>query len=166
MRPLSFAMRPLLVLCAALFLAPAAACTRYIPNTTVPDTEENREVIDTMERYRHAVEARDVGALLALTHAQYLDDVGTPTGDDDLDYGSLGGRLNAWSGRVSEVRFEIRYHRISVDGSRIYVEYRYTASFKMQDSEGDLRWNRRVADARAVLTRDDGSGELRFLSGL
>lgn len=142
-----------------------SACTRYIPNTTVPDNEENRAILDFMESYRHAVEDRNVGALLSMAHAQYLDDVGTPTGDDDLDYGTLQGRLSAWGSRVSEIRFEIRYHRVSTEGERIFVEYRYTASFKMPNTGGEPRWSRRVADARAVLTRTE-DGELRFLSGL
>lgn len=142
-----------------------AACTRYIPNTTVPDNDENRAILDFMETYRHAVEERNVGALLAMAHPQYLDDVGTPTGDDDLDYGTLQARLAAWGSRVSEIRFECRYHRVAVEGERIFVEYRYTASFKMPSSGGEPRWSRRVADARAILTRTEG-GELRFLSGL
>lgn len=141
------------------------ACTRYIPNTTVPDTDENRVILDFMEDYRHGVEDRNVGALLAMAHPQYLDDVGTPTGDDDLDYGGLQQRLTAWRSRVVEIRFEIRYHRVAQEGERIYVEYRYTASFKMPNAGGEPRWSRRVADARAILTRNE-QGELRFLSGI
>lgn len=143
-----------------------AGCTHYIPNTTVPDTSENREILRFMETYRHAVEEQNVGALLAMTDALYLDEVGTPTGDDDLDYGSLQGRLSAWATRIVEIRFEIRYHRVAIDGNRVMVEYRYTASFKMPNSNGEERWSRRVADARAVLSRDPESHELRFLSGL
>lgn len=146
--------------------AAGTGCTHYIPNTTVPDTSENREVLRFMETYRHAVEEQNVGALLAMTDPLYLDEVGTPTGDDDLDYGSLQGRLSAWSSRIVEIRFEIRYHRVAIEGERVTVEYRYTASFKMPNSNGDERWSRRVADARAMLSRDADSGEFRFLSGL
>jgi hypothetical protein len=71
------------VLC--LLLVVAAGCDKNIPNTTVKDTPENRAVITFMENYRNSVEARDVGALLAMAHPQYLDDNGTPSGDDDID---------------------------------------------------------------------------------
>lgn len=158
--------RHALALLLALAVAPAAGCARTIPNTSVRDTDENREILRFMETYRHAVEARNVGALLGMADARYLDQVGTPTGDDDLDHGVLGERLTAWAARVAEVRFEIRYHTVRIDQSTIYVEYRYTASFKMPNAEGEDRWSRRVADARAVLTRDAESGEFRFLSGL
>jgi len=155
----------LLVLTSVASIA-GTGCTRYIANTTVPDTSENRTILRFMETYRHAVEERNVGALLAMTDALYLDEVGTPTGEDDLDYGTLQGRLSAWASRVVEIRFEIRYHRVAIEGNRITVEYRYTASFKMPNSNGEDRWSRRVADARAVLSRDPDSGDLRFLAGL
>ena len=41
-------------------------CTRDIPNTTVPDNADNREVIEFMETYRHALEDRDVALLLGM----------------------------------------------------------------------------------------------------
>ena len=64
----------------------AVGCQKNIPNTTVADTPANRSVITFMENYRNSVESRDVGALLAMAHPQYLDDNGTPSGDDDIDY--------------------------------------------------------------------------------
>jgi hypothetical protein len=158
--PVSF----VLVLLAGLF---AGGCARMIPNTTVPDTSENRAVLQVMERYRHAVEEQDIGALLHMADPLYLDEVGTPTGADDLDHGALAPRLAAWQSRVVEIRFEIRYHRVTIEESRVTVEYRYTASFKMPSAEGgEPRWSRRVADARAILRRDADSGDLTFLSGL
>lgn len=151
---------------AVLTLVLGTGCTHYIPNTTVQDTSENREVLRFMEEYRHAVEERNIGALIAMTDPLYLDEVGTPTNDDDLDYGSLQARLAAWATRVVEIRFEIRYHRVEITDTKVWVEYRYTASFKMPNAGGEERWSRRVADARAVLSRDPESGEVRFLSGL
>ena len=92
-------------LCASLFAA--AGCQKNIPNTTVKDTPENRGVITFMENYRNAVESRDVGALLAMAHQQYLDDNGTPSGDDDIDYRGLQRKLSRWRERVTDVRYEI-----------------------------------------------------------
>lgn len=142
-------------------------CTQNIPNTTVPDTPENREVVDFMETYRHAVEERNVGAIIAMTADDYLDDAGTPIGDDDVDTTVLAERLAEWRGRVTDVRYEIRYRHVRFDEmGRIYVEYRYTASFRMAGADGQERWSRRVSDNRAVLRRDEESEELRFISGL
>lgn len=142
-------------------------CTQNIPNTSVPDTPENREIVQFMETYRHAVEERNIGAILSMTANDYLDDAGTPIGDDDVDSTVLAQRLTEWSGRVTDVRYEIRYRRVRYDDlGRIYIEYRYTASFRMAGADGTPRWSRRVADNRAILRREEDSSELRFISGL
>jgi hypothetical protein len=72
----------------------AAGCARsVIPNTDVDDSAENREVVEFIERYRLAVEERNVGRILSLCSERYFDDNGTPGGQDDLDYEGLQGKL-------------------------------------------------------------------------
>ena len=88
----------------SLFLAAAASAllltgcaTRYIPNTDVEDTEENRTVVTFCERYRHAVELKDVGELLKLASNEYYEDGGNIDASDDLDYSGLRDYLTlAW----------------------------------------------------------------------
>jgi len=139
-----------------------------IPNTTVDDTAENREVVEFVEEYRHAVEDRNVRRLLELASPRYLDDNGTPAGEDDLDFDTLREKLAIWSDRVTDVRYEIKYRRVSYDQSRIFVEFRYTASFRVETGENE-RWARRLGDHRLILTREEGEapeGELRILAGM
>ena len=152
----------------ALFFALVAAggCQKNIPNTTVKDTPENRAVITFMENYRNAVEARDVGALLAMAHPQYLDDNGTPSGDDDLDYRSLQKKLSLWRERVTDVRYEIKYRTITREMDRVLVAYRYSASFRIAYDEEDQRWSRRIGENRLVLLYDDIEGRYYVLSGM
>jgi hypothetical protein len=143
-------------------------CSSMIPNTTVEDTAENREVVTFVEQYRHAVEGRDVRRLLELASPRYLDDNGTPSGEDDLDYDTLREKLSLWSQRVTDVRYEIKYRRVSFDETRIFVEFRYTASFRVATGDGE-RWARRLGDHRIILTRAEGEaeeGELRILAGM
>jgi hypothetical protein len=149
----------------ALLLA-AAGCQKNIPNTTVKDTPENRAVITFMENYRNAVEARDVGALLAMAHPQYLDDNGTPSGDDDLDYRGLQKKLSRWRERVTDVRYEIKYRTVSREMDRILVAYRYSASFRIAYGEEDQRWSRRIGENRLVLLYDDVESRYYVLSGM
>src|SRR5262245_54035220 len=68
------------------FLALGACSEHYIPNTDVEDTEENRKLISFCERYRHAVERRDVVALLKLVSPDYYEDGGNADAEDDMDY--------------------------------------------------------------------------------
>ncbi|MEM8608569.1 MAG: hypothetical protein AAGF92_15810 [Myxococcota bacterium] len=141
-------------------------CTKPIPNTTVDDNPTNRAIINFMENYRRAVEERDVGALLAMAHPQYLDDNGTPTGDDDIDYRALRIKLASWRERVTDVRYEIKYRTVGGEMDRIMVDYRYSASFRIAYAEEDERWSRRIGENRMVLLYDDIEGRYYVLSGM
>jgi hypothetical protein len=149
-----------------LFLSAVAGCEKNIPNTTVKDTPENRAVITFMENYRNAVEARDVGALLAMAHPQYLDDNGTPAGDDDIDYRGLQKKLSRWRERVTDVRYEIKYRTITREMDRVLIAYRYSASFRIAYDEEDQRWSRRIGENRLVLLYDDVQSRYYVLSGM
>lgn len=149
-----------------LLMAASTGCDKNIPNTTVKDTPENRAVITFMENYRNAVEARDVGALLAMAHPQYLDDNGTPSGDDDIDYRALQKKLSRWRERVTDVRYEIKYRTIAREMDRVLVSYRYSASFRIAYDEEDQRWSRRIGENRLVLLYDDIESRYYVLSGM
>ncbi|MBN8615354.1 MAG: hypothetical protein J0L92_32465 [Deltaproteobacteria bacterium] len=151
-------------LLAALVLAPLVGCgAQLIPNTDVPDTVENREAVEFVEEYRHAVETHNPASILRLVSHDYFDDNGTPASGDDVDYETLQGRLGRWTGDVLDVRYEMRYRRVTVYPERVFVDVTYTGSFKVRTAEGE-RWERRLADNRLELIREDG--ELRIVSGL
>jgi hypothetical protein len=150
----------------AFSVAAAAGCDKNIPNTTVKDTPENRQVITFMENYRNSVEARDVGALLAMAHPQYLDDNGTPSGDDDIDYRGLQKKLSRWRERVTDVRYEIKYRTITREMDRVLIAYRYSASFRIAYDEEDQRWSRRIGENQMVLVYDDVQSRYYVLSGM
>ncbi len=145
-----------------------SGCASTIPNTEVEDTDENRQVVAFMEEYRHALEAVDVGRLLSLAAPDYYDDNGTPGGDDDIDYEALSARLADWEGRVTQVRYEIKYLRVGYQehSGLVVVEFRYTGRFRTEGSDADSRWSRRVGDQRMELVLDPDSGQYRILSGM
>ena len=151
-------------LCASLFAA--VGCQKNIPNTTVADTPANRSVITCRENYRNSVESRDVGALLAMAHPQYLDDNGTPSGDDDIDYRALQRKLGRWRERVTDVRYEIKYRTINREMDRLLIADRDIASFRIAYDEEDQRWSRRIGENQLVLLYDDIEGRYYVLSGM
>ena len=134
-----------------------------IPNTDVPNTQANRDAVDFVETYRHAVQDHNAGAILRLVSQTYLDDNGTPQTSDDIDYERLQEVLARWPEDVLDVRYEMRYRRVSIYAQRIYVDVTYTAGFKLRTAEGD-RWERRLSDNRIELVRENG--EFRITSGL
>ena len=156
--------RPLpLVLLALALGALAAGCgPEVIPNTDVPDNAENREVIEFVEEYRHAVERRDVGGILALVSPRFFDDNGTIPNDDDRDFDMLREQLARFE-ELLDIRYEMRYRRVTFRTDRVLVDYTYTASFKVATPQGD-RWETRLRDNRIELAREDG--EFRIVSGI
>jgi hypothetical protein len=134
-----------------------AACTpKFIPNTEIEDTEENRAIISFCERYRHAVEDMNIGLLLSLASPDYFDNSGTLTGEDDMDKAGLEAVLKERFKAVESIRYEIRYRNVFVKNDTILVEYTYTTSYRYNIGE-EPRWENKTADNRLELERvDDG----------
>jgi hypothetical protein len=149
----------------SLVVATLPACaTHYIPNTDVEDSEDNRRIIDFCEQYRHAVESRNIPLLLKLADQRYYEDGGNADSTDDLDYAGLRDYLQDQFKQTRAIRYEIHYRRVSEGRKKsIFVDFTYTASYKIPSPQGDL-WRRRVADNRLEIIP---SGEtFRILAGM
>jgi hypothetical protein len=146
--------------------AALCACeTKNIPNTRVEDTAANREVIDFVEKYRHAVEDRDTNGLLGMASKFYYDDMGTPAGEDDVDYDALKAGLDRLRGEVLAARYQISYRGLSyVTGDRMMVDLMYTGWFKVNAPDGSPQWKRRLEPHRIMVAREDG--RLKIISGM
>lgn len=135
-----------------------------IPNTQVEDTEENKEVVLFMENYRRAVETRDVPALLTMTSREYYDDMGTPTGEDDVDYDALVVGLDRMRKDVTDTRYQISYRSLTyTERNHVLVDVLYTGWFKIDTPNGP-EWRRRLEPHRVVLARAGGS--YKIISGM
>jgi hypothetical protein len=135
-----------------------------IPNTDVEDTEENREIVLFMEKYRRAVETRDVPTLVSMASRHYYDDMGTPTGDDDVDYDALVDGLKRLKNDVADARYQISYRLLTyTERDQILVDMLYTGWFKVETPEGP-EWRRRLEPHRVVLARA-GDG-YKIVSGM
>ena len=86
---------------------------QMIPNTDVDDTPKNREIVEFCERYRKAVEHRDIRSLLTFAGSEYYDDGGNADASDDLDYAGLEAYLNDKFKQAKGIRYEMRYRRVS-----------------------------------------------------
>lgn len=140
-----------------------ACTTKYIPNTDVADTEENRELIAFCEEYRRAVERKNIGALLKLASERYYEDGGNVDASDDIDLAGLEEYLSDRFQDASAIRYEIRYRDVSREDDRIFVDYTYSASFRIPGVNGE-EWKRRVEDNRLELVEEDG--KLRIIAGM
>ncbi|XXF75959.1 DUF4440 domain-containing protein [Myxococcaceae bacterium GXIMD 01537] len=106
-------LRPLL-LCSVLFLA-AGCAPRRIPGTEIPDTDDTRAILNVMERYRAAVEARDAKAIAALVSKDFRDTAGTDTPEDDLTAANLEEHLTQLFTKLENPRVEMNVRQVKVD---------------------------------------------------
>jgi hypothetical protein len=164
----SLVRRPLRWLLCVSLLGASVAVTgcgaTQIPNTDVEDTSENRKVVLFCEKYRHAVEEKDVGTLLKLASDRYYEDGGNTNVLDDIDYGGLKDYLTAQFLKTKTIRYEMRYRKVTfTEKKEIYVDYTYAASFRLPGVSSD-EWRHSVADNRLVLVPDGES--YKIVSGM
>jgi hypothetical protein len=152
-----------LLVALGLSLAGGCAHQEYFAGTTIPRTEENRRIIQTVEQYRQRLLARNVEGLLVLASDKYFEDSGTPRSDDDYGYDGLRKVLATQLGRVKSMRYEIEYRNIKVTGNRAEVEVFLDGSFELAAEAGDRY--RRVNDYHHFVLEQKGD-EWKFLSGM
>lgn len=129
-----------LLACAA--VAPACKSTPTIPGTDIPDTEDSRAIIDTLERYRAAFVERNAAAVLATADETYADHGGTEDPSDDIVYEDLPPMLKRRLGQLESVRFAMDYVEVHVSGDRAVARVWIDASFRLRpllDSTGVAR---------------------------
>jgi hypothetical protein len=148
--------RILLALAIAATTGSLAGCTtHYIPNTDVDDTSENREAVLYCEKYRKAVERRDVPQLMTMISPKYYEDGGNADASDDLDFAGMRDYLQKQLGTAKAIRYEIRYRRVgwSRESGRVFVDYTYSASYKVPGIEDKDEWRRTVSENRLELVK-------------
>lgn len=152
--------RPLLV-CALLAFA---ACTpRNIPGTQIPDTEDARAILNVMEHYRAAIEARDAKGVQQLVSKSFRDNAGTEDPQDDLTYANLPQALPALFARLDSPRVDIDVRNVSVrkDGMATVIYY-WNASWRVP---GLMDRPQRDSELeQMVLQKEDG--QWRIVTGI
>ena len=157
-------LRPLAFSLGLSLLAPLGCAASLIPNTTVEDSSDNRKVISFCEKYRRAVEERDVNALVSMASPRYFETGGNAKSSDDIDYTGLRDYLTTRFKQTKAIRYEIKYHRVAdAEGAQVHVFFTYTASFQVPTSSGD-EWHRAVRDNRLVLVREGDA--FKILGGM
>ncbi|MGH7269714.1 MAG: hypothetical protein ACREJ3_04725 [Polyangiaceae bacterium] len=143
----------------------SAACSKvFIPNTDVEDTSQNRKVILLCEKYRHALEDKNVGQMLKLMSPSYFEDGGNTKNEDDADFDKIREFMTGDFLKTTGIRYEIRYRRVTfTPRAHVYVDYTYAAAWKVPGVKGD-EWHHAVADNRLDLVPDGDS--YKIVSGM
>jgi hypothetical protein len=152
-----------IALAAALAALPLAGCVHNIPNTEIPDTPDNRAIIEVVDQYRKAFDRRDVQGVMVLVSRGYFDDAGTSDKSDDVDYARLPRVLTETFARVSQMRLELGVTGIATRGDEASVDLFYDALYKIATPGQAVA--KRDADVQRMLLKREGQA-WRISSGL
>jgi hypothetical protein len=156
--------RGLLVLALLSAALGGGAKQKLIPNTKVPDSKLNREILQVVEKYRISMERLEPAGVLSLVHPTYQDHAGTAEGHDDIDYANLKDLLRTRFKKISKVRYRIEYRRVHFKGRQAEVDAYIDATFVYNEPQANPRW-RRLTDFNRFCLLKEGS-DWRFISGL
>lgn len=127
-------------------VAALSACApRLIPGTDISDNEDTRAILNVMEAYRSALEARDANRILSLVSEGFRDNGGTSDPSDDLDYATLRRTLPQRLSKLEDVKVDLSVRKITIDHDTAMVIYYFNSHYRLPKytskaiSEGDLQ---------------------------
>lgn len=147
-----------------LALALGACAHSKIPNTSIDDTDENREVLALVEEYQRAIESLDVDAVLALVSPQFYEDNGNTDSSDDYDYEGLKTILRDSFGRTKSMQLVLRVDAVEVEKDSAFAElfYEYRAH---NNYPSGTKWDTGTDRTRLLLVRD-AQMQWRIVAGI
>ncbi len=153
-----------LALTVALTAAAQGCSPAYVRDTKIAYSAEKQEIADLIERYRVALEARDVDALRGLTSEGYYENAST-TDDpsDDYDARGLEDVLGKVRRQVKAVKYSIKINAIDLLDNTAAVDVEYSGQYLFTYDERD-RWSTYADKNRITLRREEG--QWRIVSGL
>ncbi len=147
-------------------LTTAGCGPRYVKGTEVEYTAERQHLADLVERYRLAMEQRDVDALRELASDDYYENASTTTDPED-DYGHAGLErvFTDLINNVKDVKYEVEITDIQVmgEGKSAHVDLEYTGKYLYTIGEQD-RWQT-VSDKNRLSFRKE-KDQWRIVSGM
>ena len=121
-------------LLSTLMLTMLLACgARRIPGTDIEDNDDTRAILQVMEQYRVAIEARDAQGVLRLVSPSFRDDGGTSRPEDRVDYADLQKRLPVELAKLDDVKLDLTVRKIEIEQATNTASavYTYNLSFRM-----------------------------------
>jgi hypothetical protein len=164
-----------IALAAAALAAGCSAKASTIPNTRVPDTQANRDIIELIEGYRLALEDQKIDQIAKMTSSRYWEDDATAAGSDDWGHSKLDSDVRARFLKSRDIRYSLRYMNIERrcpqqrrgnEGCVVLVDVLLDASFTVTNAHG-IEERRDMRDQnQIVLEWDKRDNAWKFVAGL
>ncbi len=125
-----------IMICAIGALSLLASCaTQNIKGTDIPDTPQNRAVLEVFFEYVSALKEKNPDRLIALVSESYLDHNGTDDATDDVDYSNVKAFINSdayQNVRATNLFFIIKDMTVLDGGETAKVLYYYEVRLKTE----------------------------------
>ncbi len=131
----------------------------------IKDSDENMEILKTVQKYRDAISNKDIETLKAIISTEYYENASTT---DDLadDYGNerIEEILNDYlSQSVKDIRYIIQVKQLTKEGMEYHVDYQYIWNFRYEVA-GQSYWQSKNDTNRITLIKEND--EWKIKSGL
>jgi hypothetical protein len=147
-----------------LLISMVACAPTFVKGTQIDYTPEKQEVADVIEKYRMALEKKDVKTLKTLVNEGYYENAST-TNDpsDDYDIKGLFKLFGRLQNEVKAIKYQIKIKSIEILKKNAAVDLEYTGHYLFVRQERD-RWAQ-YSDKNRVTLRKARDG-WRIVSGL
>ena len=137
---------------------------KYIKGTKIKFSQAKQELAQVVEKYRVAVEKRDVDTLRSLASLNYYENASTTTNPkDDYDYNGLEKVLADLKNTVRRVKYEITITDIEILGQSARVEFEYRSQYLFANGEQDV-WGTAADKNRLEFRKERNSW--RIIAGM
>lgn len=159
-------MRRALLFALPLLAALAACGSPLIRNTTIPDNQDTRAVLQVLSQYKNAFEALDASAVTALVAETYFDKGDASKNAAPRDLAALQKNLPEDYKRIKTIKLDFTVKDLRIDSDQAEIDYFVVMHYLLQFDATPLRfpWKDEQDDARLVLVRVGGAWKIQ--SGL
>ena len=128
----------------------------------IQDTDENKEILKVVQKYRDAISARDIAALREMISSDYYENAST-TDDLSDDYGNerLEEIFNDYLAQsVKDIRFIIERQQLTQKGMEYYVDYQYIWNYRFEVA-GQSYWQSKNDTNRMTIVKEGDAWKIK-----
>jgi hypothetical protein len=139
---------------------------KMIPGTKIKDTPETKALaLLVVDKYRKAMEAKDVDTLISMVSSRFFENGGTPVPEDDYNADGLKKRLTEKFKVIHAITLDIVLSDIDTnkEAKTGYVRYHYFLKYLVK-YPSEERWENQSDDAEMDFVMENG--EWRVTRGM
>ena len=132
------------------------------PEAKIPDTDENFQILQTVQKYRDAIANKDVATLRDMVSSDYYENAST-TDDLSDDYGNerIEEILNDYLAQsVKDIRFIIEVKALSQEGLQYHVDFQYSWNYRYEVA-GQSYWQSKNDTNRMTIVRENDAWKIK-----